>query len=357
MWIGIFASSIGTWMQNVALGAFAYRLTGRSSFSAILGFAQLGPQMVLATVGGVLADTRDRVRVMQITQTGMMIVCGVLTIEVHAAAPSKVLLFWTVVLLGICNALNGPVFNALLPNLVPREDLSGAVALMSTQLNLSRVIGPAIGGLLQPRIDVWGVFLVNTVSFLALIVVLLVLPIPEQVRRAASAGVLSFTERVRGGFVEVWRDPLLRRLVTTITVFSVFSLPFLTLMPTIASQHFHIDTKGLAYGLLYAGFGVGAAVGALGVGSFLGGRDALPFVPWFFLFFSASLALFGSTRNLWVGYLASPLLGAAYFGGVTCLSTRLQMHVRDEVRGRVMAIWMMGFGGALPFGRVAGRPQ
>ena len=172
VWIGVFASSVGTWMQNVALGAFAYRLTGRSSFGAILGLAQNGPQFILATVGGVLADTRDRVRLMQIMQTGMLVVCVVLTFEVRSASPSKLLLFWTVVALGACNALNGPVFNSLTPGLVPREHLPGVVALMSTQLNLSRVVGPALGGLLQPKIDVWGVFLLNSISYLAVIIVL-----------------------------------------------------------------------------------------------------------------------------------------------------------------------------------------
>ena len=181
----MFASSVGTWMQNVALGAFAYRLTGRSSFGAILGLAQNGPQFILATVGGVLADTRDRVRLMQIMQTGMLVVCVVLTFEVRSASPSKLLLFWTVVALGACNALNGPVFNSLTPGLVPREHLPGVVALMSTQLNLSRVVGPALGGLLQPKIDVWGVFLLNSISYLAVIIVLSVVTIPPEARRVA----------------------------------------------------------------------------------------------------------------------------------------------------------------------------
>ena len=354
VWIGVFASNIGTWMQNVALGAFAFRLTGKSSFGAILGLAQLGPQLVLATVGGVLADTRDRVRLMQVMQTGMMIVCAILAVEVHAAAPSKVLLFWTVVFLGVCNSLNGPVFNSLLPGLVPRENLPGVIALMSTQLNLSRVIGPAIGGLLQPKIDVWGVFLLNAISYLAVIIVLALVTIPPEARRVKTNTSESFGERLRGGFREVRRDSLVRRMVGSITFFSIFSLTFLTMMPVIAARHFHMDTKGLSYGLLYAGFGVGAAIGALAVGSVLGGRDALPYVPWALLAFAGALAVFGTTTHRTIGYLFAPLLGAAYFAGVTCMSTRLQMHLRNEVRGRVMAIWMMGFGGTIPIGGLAG---
>ena len=350
----MFASSVGTWMQNVALGAFAYRLTGRSSFGAILGLAQNGPQFILATVGGVLADTRDRVRLMQIMQTGMLVVCVVLTFEVRSASPSKLLLFWTVVALGACNALNGPVFNSLTPGLVPREHLPGVVALMSTQLNLSRVVGPALGGLLQPKIDVWGVFLLNSISYLAVIIVLSVVTIPPEARRVANPNPDSLGQRLRGGFIEVRRDPLVRRLVTTITIFSIFCLPFLSLMPVIGARHFQMNTKGLAYGLLFAGFGLGAAVGALTVGSMLGGRDALPYVPWTLLAFAASLAVFGTTTHRVVGYVFAPLVGIAYFGGVTCMSTRLQMHLRNEVRGRVMAIWMMGFGGAIPFGALSG---
>ena len=190
VWLASFGSNIGSWMQNVALGAFAFRLTGSSAFGAQLGLAQMAPQLVFASVGGVLADSRDRVRVMQATQIGTMLMCAFLTFEVRAADPSRTLLLATAVGLGICNSLNGPVFNSLLPNLVERRDLGGVIALMSTQMNLARVVGPAIGGLLTPRIDVWGVFAINTGSFLLLIIVLFLLRIPSSARRSVQSGVV-----------------------------------------------------------------------------------------------------------------------------------------------------------------------
>src|SRR6476661_3251204 len=150
-WGGTFASNIGTWMQNVLLGAFGYELTGSAVFVGILFFAQLGPLLFMSTVGGVLADVVDRRKLLIITQVEQLVLSIVLAVLAAGGDPSRVALVASVVAIGVGNSLSAPAIAAILPTLVPRADLPGAVSRESVQMNLSRVIGPAIGAVIYSR--------------------------------------------------------------------------------------------------------------------------------------------------------------------------------------------------------------
>src|SRR3954465_8458282 len=153
VYAGTFASNVGTWMQNVILGAYAFALTRIGGFVSLLYFGQLGPLLFLSLTGGALADTVDRRRLL-VTLQGVQ---GVLWFGLAAVAwridPSKGLIVGLVFAIGIANALGAPGPAAMLPPVVPREDLPGGVALASVQMNLSRVIGPAIGGIIYTQLD------------------------------------------------------------------------------------------------------------------------------------------------------------------------------------------------------------
>src|SRR5918995_175323 len=158
-WGGTFASNIGTWMQNVLLGAFGYELRGSGVFVGVLFFAQLGPLLFLSTVGGVLADIVDRRKLLVITQLIQLVLSIVLAGLAASDEPSEVALVVCVFAIGIANALAAPSMGAILPRIVPREDLPGAVSLQSVQMNLSRVIGPAIGAPIYTHTGAAPVFL------------------------------------------------------------------------------------------------------------------------------------------------------------------------------------------------------
>jgi MFS family permease len=355
VWFGAMASNIGTWMQNVVLGAFAYQLTKSAGFVALIGFAQLGPLLLLSIVGGALADAVDRRRLLIFAQTEQMVLSFVLAF-VAAHHPSQSALFFCVLAIGIGNALNAPAFSAVLPQLVDRKDLSGAVSLQSVQMNLSRVVGPAIGGLILPAVGVPGVFSINALTYLFAIGTLLVVKLPAVPVQEHGGG----WSRLVGGFREARRDVLVGRILITITVISFFSLPFIGLMPVLAAKNLgiHNPAKSTAYGLLYASFGLGAACGAVAVGTVLVRQSRPRIIRVGLTVFSVFLGLFAAIRSLEVAYAVVFLVGLFYFATVTALSTLLQEHLADEVRGRVMALWIMGFGGTVPigllvFGRVA----
>src|SRR3954470_13204435 len=166
VYIGTFSSNIGTWMQNVILGKYALDLTHSGFFGGLLYFGQLGPLLFLSMMGGLLADRVDRRRLL----VSLQVVQGLLSFALAAVAwsanPSHVLIVVIVFAIGIANALGAPGLSAILPTLVPREDLTGAVALMSVQMNLSRVIGPAIGAAIYARLGAGPVFVINAGTYL-----------------------------------------------------------------------------------------------------------------------------------------------------------------------------------------------
>jgi len=242
--------------------------------------------------------------------------------------------------------------SSLLPNLVPREDLPGAVSLQSVQMNLSRVIGPAIGGVLLPTIHASGVFAINAATYLfAVLGAILIGRVPQPPPTDEKG-----FRRILGGVVVARRDSVVRSVLLTIAAISFFSLPFIGLFPVIGAQSLDLNVKGLTYGLLFACFGLGAATGAIAVGTVLVNYRREVIIPICLAIFGAMLVLFGLLRDIEAAFPVVFLVGFFYFGTVTTLSTRLQSALDDAVRGRVMALYMMCFGGTVPLGLLASGP-
>jgi predicted MFS family arabinose efflux permease len=354
VWLGTFASNVGTWMQNIALGVFAYQLTHSATYVAAIGFAQLGPLFVLSIVGGALADLVDRKRLLIGCQVEQLLFSLALAWAASRPHPSTLLVFLCVLAIGIGNALNAPVLSAVLPVLVPRRDLPGAVSLQSVQMNLSRVIGPAIGGLLLPVVDASGIFILNAGTYGFAIFVIARAAIRRAVPGGDPSRRMPGIQRLLGGLEVARTDPLVRYCLVTIFSVSFFCLPFIGLMPVVAARDLHINPAGAVYGGLYALFGLGAALGAVSVGTVFVGTSRLVLIRAGLAGFALCLGVFGLIREIWFAYPVVLAVGYAYFVTVTALSTAIQAQIDDEVRGRVMALWIMGFGGTVPLGLLAG---
>jgi predicted MFS family arabinose efflux permease len=160
--------------------------------------------------------------------------------------------------------------------------------------------------------------------------------------------------RLVSGFVVARSDRLVGRILVTMSLFSFFCLAFIGLMPALADDNLGMDTRTLAYGLLYAGFGLGAAAGAVSIGTVLAQRSKTAIIRWGLLAFSVFLAGFAVERTPALAYPTALALGFAYFATVTSMSTVLQENLDDRIRGRVMALWIMSFGGTVPLGTLAG---
>ncbi|HUF33977.1 MAG TPA: MFS transporter [Acidimicrobiales bacterium] len=353
VWSGSFASNIGKWMQNVILGAYAYELTGSALFVSLIYVAQLGPMLLLSIVGGALADLVDRRRLLLIAQVEQAAASVVLAVLVLAGDPPQVALLAVVAAIGIGNAINAPAYTAVLPLLVGRRDMAGAIALNSTQMNASRVIGPALGGLALPLIGAAGVFFVNAATYAFVIAALLVIRLPATEPDPTGA---KGWRRLVAGLTIARRGPLVRRCLITMSVFSLLCLPFIGQLPTLAARNLGMDVESTAYGLLYSCFGLGGVMGAISVGTFLSRFDRMRTVRGGLLAFAVALTTFALLRSPWPAYPVVAVVGFCYMSTVVSLSTILQEHIPDSVRGRVMALWIMAFGGTVPIGLLIAGP-
>jgi MFS family permease len=340
-------------MQNVILGAYGLALTHSGFYVGLLYFGQLGPLLFLSMIGGLLADRVDRRRLL----VSMQLLQGLLSFGLAFVAwtshPSHVLIVVLVFAIGIANALGAPGLSAILPTLVPREDLTGAIALTSVQMNLSRVIGPAIGALIYSRLEAGPVFAINAATYVFAVIGLVWATYP---RYAGAPGVAQVEHQLLSGLRIARADPVIRYVLLTLFSFSFFSVTFVGIMPLIAQYNLGIKSSSGTYGLLYATFGLGAALGALTVGSMLAGRSKIALLRPGFVGFAVALAAFGLVRNVPAAFAVVVVVGYMYFLVITCLSTILQKQLRDEERGRVMALWIMLFGGTVPLGVLVAGP-
>jgi MFS family permease len=349
VFFGAFASNIGSWMQNVVLGAYAYNTTHSSTFVGIIIFAQLGPALVLAPLGGLLADKLDRKKFLIALSVEQLVFSLGVALVVRAPSPSHVLLVVMVVMVGVGNALYAPTYSAILPGLVGREDMPGAIALNSAQMNASRVIGPIIGSVAYHFVGPAWVFTGNAVTYLFVIAALMAVTLPALPKVSRPAG---HWRDLWAGVAAARADRIVGRCLVTVFLFSLLALAFIGQMPVVAAHNLGINPKSSNYGVLYASFGTGALLGAISIGTVFS-RTSKPMIVRVGLFgYAVTLTAFALLRQATPAYFVVAVVGAFYFAFITALNTTLQAQLDDAVRGRVMALWIMGFGGTVALGNL-----
>jgi MFS family permease len=350
VFLGAFASNIGTWMQNVVLGAYAYDLTHSATFVGVIIFAQLGPTLLLPMVGGLLADKVDRRRFLVLLSLEQLVFSLGVALVVLSPHPSKVLLVVMVLLVGAGSAMFGPTYSAILPGLVGKEDLPGAISLNSAQMNASRVIGPVIGGVLYSIVGPAWIFAGNAATYLFVVAALLVVTLPAVRQQPTQA---SRWRQLTAGITVARGDKVVGRCLVTVFVFSLLALAFIGQMPVIAAHNLGIDlSKSADYGILYACFGMGALTGAISIGTVFASTSKPLLVRICLVGYALSLCAFALQRSSVPADVNVAVTGAFYFAFITALNTTLQARVDEHVRGRVMALWMMGFGGTVGIGNL-----
>jgi MFS family permease len=348
VFFGAFASNIGSWMQNAVLMGYAYTLTHSATYVGLIVFAQLGPLLLLSLIGGWVADVFDRKLLLIWVSVEQLLFSVALGFVVRAQNPSLVLIFLMVLAIGIGQAMYAPAYSALIPAMVSRENLAAAISLNSAQMNGSRVIGPAIGGILLHVVGADWVFFGNAVTYLFVIAALMAVTLPKPTASGSGRGLGELTVGLRAART----DRVVTRCLVTIFLFSAFALTFVGQLSVVAAVNFGIASDSIGYGLLYATFGIGAALGALSIGTVLAGRPLPSLVRVGMLGYAVSLAVFAVLRSPGMAFPVVAVLGFFYFAMVTSLSTALQERLDDSVRGRVLALWIMGFGGTVGLGNL-----
>src|SRR5579859_7074911 len=256
-WTGNFLSNIGTWMQNVAQGWLVLTLTNSSFWLGVVGFAGSIPFLMFTLFGGVIADRVNKRRLLVVTQTAMMALAFLLA----ALTWFKFLNVWGVAAIAFANgvalAMNAPSYQALVPKLVPREDLTNGIALNSAQFNMSRILGPTLGGYSMALLGMAGNFVFNGVSFLAVLWALVRIKYPEEKLSHHQ----TMWESLHGGFAYLRNNPQMYVMIRMTLFASFFGFPFITFIPYFAKVQLNAGERGL--GLLLACSGVGSVLGAM----------------------------------------------------------------------------------------------
>ena len=343
---GQLISFTGTWMTTTAQGWLVYQLTGSKALLGVVAAAASAPMLFFATWGGWVADRYPKRSVVVVTQICNML----LSLSMAVLVWTKVVQPWHIIVLailgGVTMAFDMPARQSFVIEMTSREDLMNAISLNSSAFNAARIIGPSVAGLLMAQVGIAMCFFLDGISFIPVIAGLLLMRLPKKEMEIDSdAGPIG---QALEGFRYVFAHRRVLTILSLFTVVGIFGWSYSVLMPAFARDVLHLGEKG--YGLLMGGSGVGALAAALTVasaGHILPTRVMALGGVWIF---SVALALFAFNKNL---YLAVILLAIVGFGIVLYFSTSntvLQSIVPDEMRGRVMGIWTLIFGGMIPLG-------
>ena len=343
--IGQGISLIGTWMQTTAQAWLVVTLTNSPLALGLVTTLQFLPVMFLSLYGGVLADRLPKRRTLLVTQTLLMIQAGIFAILVATG----MIQLWQVYVLAFCQglvqAIDVPVRQSFFVEMVGREELPNAVALNSMTFNGARIIGPAIAGVLIAKIGIAPALALNAISFIAVIIGLAMMRASELhvVEKRPREPVL---RQLREGIAYAWKTPQIRVVIITVAAIGTFGYNFTVTVPLVANFVLKTDAQG--YGLLSAAFGAGALIAAIGTAYLK--QQTLQRMLIGAALFSLALAIASLTTLFWLSLALFAGIGVTSIIFSTSSNTLMQLNTPDELRGRVLSLFVLLIGGTTPIG-------
>ncbi|HWP85900.1 MAG TPA: MFS transporter [Terriglobia bacterium] len=344
MWSGAFTSTCGSWMQNVAQSWLVLQLTGSAFYLGLVSFLADLPIMLFSLLGGVIADRADRRKLLLGSQYTQMASALILTALVFADKVQIWHILALVFISGTGQSFGGPAYQALIPGLVPREDVPKAIALNSIQFNLARMVGPLLAAAAMAAGGLGLCFGLNSLSFLAVIVSLSIIRatfLPQKTTETVYEG-------LKKGFAYVKSRGALWQLTILGFVSTFCGIPLLTLLPVFAKDIFGLEATGFSY--LVATSGAGSITGALLYAGLSHNRHNPVFVLWVQIGYAILLAAFAVSRILPLSHGVLFLSGAGLMAMFASITSLVQLGTSEELRGRTMSIFMLAFRGGMPLG-------
>ena len=339
-------SLVGTWITRIATSWLVYRLTGSALLLGVVGFCGQIPTLVLSPFAGVLVDRLDRHRILVVTQFFSMLQ----SLALALLALPGIIKVWEILALqvvqGVINAFDTPARQSFIVDMIEdRADLPNAIALNSSMVNGSRIIGPSIGGIVIAAVGEGWCFMLDAISYLAVIASLLAMRVARKQRPDAVGRVV---EELRAGLAYVSRSVPMTSALLLLALVSTMGMPYTVLMPAIATERLHGGPHTL--GFLMTASGLGALVGALYLASrnsVLGLGKALVLST---IAFGVGLMAFSQSRAIWLSLILLPIVGGGMMVETASTNTILQTIVEEGMRGRVMSFYTMAFLGTAPLG-------
>ncbi len=343
---GQMVSVCGTWMQQVAQSWLVYRLTGSATLLGVVGFATQIPVFALGAIGGVVSDRYSSHRVAVWTQSAALVQAIVLATLTLTGWVQPLHIIVLGVILGVVNAFDMPARQALVHRMVDVDDLPNAVALNSSMINAARIIGPGVAGIVVAKLGEGACFLINAVSYLAVILALLAMKLPRRSNEVTQH--LSLGNSLVAGIRYSSGTAPIRDILILLGVVGVMGMPYITLMPVFASD---VHRGGAdALGLMMGAVGLGALIGALCLAwrkSVIGLGRVIAIAT---LGFGVALIAFTLAKIFWLSLLLLSMVGMGWMVLIAGCNTALQTLADDAMRGRVMSLFSMMLVGMAPFG-------
>lgn len=347
IWSAALVSNVGSWMQTVAVGVLVTKTTGKAGWTGLVAAAAFLPIGVLSPVGGAVADRVDRRRWLLATTVGETAFATLLAVLAATGHASPVAVTVTVFAGGCMTALGLPAYQAILPDLVERDDLLAAISLSVAQYNLGRVVGPALAGVVLALGSYTLAFTLNAASFGAVMVALLVVHLPPPRSTGEEGGLWA---RIVTGVRGARAEPGCRTAIATIAVAALLLSPFIALIPAVAVKLLRAGETGTS--VLITAQGAGAVGGALALAPLarrygrrrvlVANLVAVPFL----------LVAYAASPTLVVATVALTVVGAGYIGVLSGLSTVVQLRAPAALRGRILSLYMVALGCIYPLGAV-----
>ncbi|MCX5749050.1 MAG: MFS transporter [Candidatus Saganbacteria bacterium] len=340
-------SLIGTWMQAVAVGWLAYRMTNSAFVLGAVAFSSQIPAFIIAPFAGVMVDRWDKQKVLIITQTISLFQALALASLVLSGRIEVWHLYLLGAVLGLVNSIDMPARQSFVVKMVKREDLGNAIALNSSMVNSARLIGPAVAGVLIAMFGEGYCFLINAVSYVAVIISLMMMKITAtEEKRVAKP----FFREFKDGLSYAYHNEAIRDIILLISMVSLAGMSYAILMPIFAKNILHGGPQTL--GFLMSGAGMGALAGGL----FLASRKSVVGLNKLMNFgtalFGAGLILFSLSKIYILSLILMPVVGFGMLTQIAGSNTVLQTIVSDNKRGRIMSLYSMAFLGMAPFGSI-----
>ncbi|WP_295650125.1 MFS transporter [uncultured Mucilaginibacter sp.] len=339
-------SLVGTWMQRTAVSWIIYTLTHSTLILGITAFASLFPSFVLSLVGGVVSDRYNRHKVLLVTQIASMIQAALLAIMVLTNHYSVWGIIVLSVILGIVNAFDVPARQSLVYEMVDdKADLANALALNSSMVTFSRIVGPPIAGIILAQFGNGICFVLNALSFVAVIFSLLQMRLPDYHPNPHTKNVF---QEMREGFTYLKQTPSITYILIMLALVSLFVLPFGNLMPVYAEQIFKGNAR--TFGVIDGVIAAGSFAAAVFLATLPSGSNLKKVLAVNTLIFGSGLVLFSHQGNYWLFLVFCAMAGYGMMSQITISNTILQTTVIPAMRGRVVSFYAMAFFGMMPLG-------
>lgn len=341
---GQLISLIGTWLQIVAQGYLVFKITNSAYLVGLIAALGTLPTLFFSLFGGVIVDKFPKKQILLLTQASSMVLAFILGI----LAVFQIINVWQIgilaFLLGTVNALDIPARQAFVPEMVSKKELPSAISLNAGVFNAARVIGPGLAGFLIAAVGTGGAFILNGISYVAVILALILMQVQNKVIKSD----LHPLTAIKEGLIYSFTHPVIRTLLVFVGVVSVFGWSYTIILPVIAQNIFNTDATGLGY--LYVSSGLGALLATFLVSALANKISPLVFIIGGNSLFALSLILFSFTTNFNLALILLFFSGLGLLAQYAMMNTTIQHLVSDSVRGRVMSIYVLMFLGLSPLG-------